>query len=73
MSYKDKWGITRIRTTITREKLSLSVDEDGTPVLLVVPHIADNKHHHFELTYKGAVAMRDWLNEWLAAREKEDA
>lgn len=75
MSYKDKFGITKIRTKEESERdvMSLSIDEDHfsdtdevVPVILYIPYYPEHDHSHITLNRNQATKLRDWLNEYLA-------
>lgn len=68
-----KFDIKKLELT---EELSISRDIDGysyeiekqIPVFLFVPKDPDpvnNDHYHIELTKEKALALRDWLNNYL--------
>jgi hypothetical protein len=72
MAYKDKHGITQIRSG-RLHNLSISRDYDRNPqkhypILLVVPDLEQFQHHHVKLTKTQARKLHEWLGHWLKER-----
>jgi hypothetical protein len=79
MSYKDRYGITKIRDAVI-DNLSISWDadcmypnspedvekKDRYPVFLYTPWMEDTgTHYHISLSKEEAKALKDWLEEYL--------
>ncbi len=80
MSYKDRYGSTKLRDT-KLDNLSIGWDnfvnssenfdkpkyaKNRIPVFLFTPNMEDtNEHHHIMLNKKQAKVLRDWLNDYL--------
>jgi hypothetical protein len=73
MSYKDRYGITKI-VDDKSDNLSVSWDYDSNkddltqrrPVFLYTPWMDNtDDHYHIELTRNQAIVLRDWLNDYL--------
>lgn len=68
MAYKDKHGITKIKSG-NFHNLSISYeveDEHKVPMFLFTPNMKDTSlHYHIELSNQEATELRDWLNDYL--------
>jgi hypothetical protein len=74
MSFSSKYAITDIRKE-KRDSISMSIDEhdEGViiPVMLYTPEKGKHDHSHIEFSLEQAMALRDWLNCYLALTDKE--
>lgn len=83
MSYRNKYGITRIRTE-SYNNLVISWDSDAIgwnyqnnpktryPVLLYTPDMNDtNEHYHIDLTPTQARKLHKWLGDYLKDKARK--
>jgi hypothetical protein len=72
MSFQDKYGITSIpqreRGAVDVFDISWDQDDENSPklpVFLMVPDKNSEYHEHIELTRRGAMVLREWLEDYL--------
>jgi hypothetical protein len=73
MSYKDKYGITKIKPN-TKDNLSISWDTDEDEkkeaVILFTPDMgSQSEHFHIDLTLDETRELHSWLSSFLAEND----